>query len=409
MNSTSVESNSIISEQLRTFTNISKYEDFNSSQLSSNHTSITIDEHLQKVGLIILLVLFFTIIAGNLTVLGVIFSRKIKTQMKIFIINLAITDMFVAIGGILPEIIWNITVVFYAPTFVCKLVKYMSTTITYGSSFALIALSIDRAEAVCRPLRATSSKFSKKTHALMLIGSAWFAAMLCGIPTAFLAQKVNEGTQYENCRFDFSRISPQAYLTSIALSVFVIPGCIIATCHIIIVITIWRASKLQKFRINDLPELRQRKSSENQSTNLSAITTMTISTSKVNHLPREKKCLRMGLSRQKYQMKQGAAEIVRRQINQRHVHSSCISRAKVKTVKMTCLIVSAYVICWCPFMVWNLLVTYGYMRQFAPYLMKYSPIIQHLVPLNSTANPIIFWIFNAKNFIQRRRRTTGIM
>ncbi|TNN21179.1 Mesotocin receptor isoform 2 [Schistosoma japonicum] len=381
--------------------NITLFKDFplnreynNNTMFSKNTKDIIVDEHLQTIGLIILLVLFFTIIIGNLTVLGVIFSRKIKTQMKIFIINLAITDIFVALGGILPEIIWNITIGFYAPTFVCKLVKYMSTTITYGSSFALIALSIDRAEAVCRPLRATSSKFSKKTHALILIGFAWLAAVICGVPTVFLAQKVYEGTQYENCRFDFSKISPQAYLTSIAMSVFVIPAFIIAACHIVIVIKIWHASKSRKFRINDLPDLRQKQSQENQSSNPLSLTTISISNKKLNEFSVDKKSLRMGLSRR---------------VNRKHVHSNCISRAKVKTVKMTCLIVSTYVICWCPFMVWNLLVTYGYMRRYAPYLMKYSPIIQHLVPLNSTVNPAIFWIFNAENFIRRRRRTTAVV
>ncbi|CAH8588826.1 unnamed protein product [Schistosoma haematobium] len=391
----------MLNDQLNIFLNVTESKDFNLSHKDYNNTEdlknkkdVIIDEHLQSIGLIILLVLFFTIVIGNLTVLGVIFSRKIKTQMKIFIINLAITDLFVALGGILPEIIWNITIVFYAPTFVCKLVKYMSTTITYGSSFALIALSIDRAEAVCRPLRATSSKFSKKTHALMLIGSAWLAAVVCGIPTALLAQKVYEGTQYENCRFDFSRISPQAYLTSIAMSVFVIPAFIIATCHIIIVIKIWSASKSRKFRINDLPDLHQKRSQEKHLSNPLSVTTISISNKKLSELSVDKKSLRIGLSRR---------------INRKHVHSSCISRAKVKTVKMTCLIVSTYVICWCPFMVWNLMVTYGYMRRYAPYLMKYSPIIQHLVPLNSTVNPAIFWIFNAENFIRRQRRTTGIV
>ncbi|RTG85389.1 neuropeptide S receptor 1 [Schistosoma bovis] len=264
----------------------------------------------------------------------------------------------------------------------CFIVNNFQTTITYGSSFALIALSIDRAEAVCRPLRATSSKFSKskyftylffkpaflflycyfeETHALMLIGSAWLAAVVCGIPTALLAQKVYEGTQYENCRFDFSRISPQAYLTSIAMSVFVIPAFIIATCHIIIVIKIWSASKSRKFRINDLPDLRQKRSQEKHLSNPLSVTTISISNKKLSELSLDKKSLRIGLSRR---------------INRKHVHSSCISRAKVKTVKMTCLIVSTYVICWCPFMVWNLMVTYGYMRRYAPYLMKYSPIIQ---------------------------------
>ncbi|KAG5450087.1 hypothetical protein CSKR_201116, partial [Clonorchis sinensis] len=56
-----------------------------------------------------------------------------------------------------------------------------------------------------------------------------------------------------------------------------------------------------------------------------------------------------------------------------------------------------YIICWCPFMVWNLLVTFEVLDRKARMLLIYTPLIQKLVPLNSATNPLIFWIFNARS------------
>ncbi|KAM3180383.1 hypothetical protein ACTXT7_016391 [Hymenolepis weldensis] len=45
---------------------------------------------------------------------------------------------------------------FYAPEFMCRMVKYMQGTSIYASSFALILLSFDRAEVVINPMRSTT-------------------------------------------------------------------------------------------------------------------------------------------------------------------------------------------------------------------------------------------------------------
>ena len=123
---------------------------------------------LYKIGRIILMFLFTTNIIGNLSVLIVMWGSGRKKRMRFFIMNLAVTgdiktlhllfayilwpirlhcitsglllttnlplanpwlsDLFVAIGGILPELVWNLTVQFYAPDIICRLVKYMSVS-----------------------------------------------------------------------------------------------------------------------------------------------------------------------------------------------------------------------------------------------------------------------------------------
>ncbi|VDP66886.1 unnamed protein product [Echinostoma caproni] len=78
------------------------------------------------------------------------------------------------------------------------------------------------------------------TKARIMISVAWLAAALCGIPSLILAEKVSE-----TCRFNFKGVNVQTYMVAVALTVFILPACVIATCHVLMVVTIWRASKLQ--------------------------------------------------------------------------------------------------------------------------------------------------------------------
>nr|VZI25414.1 unnamed protein product [Spirometra erinaceieuropaei] len=128
------------------------------SEVPFKNKTATDEKEVNNIGRIILLFMLTSNIIGNSSVLYVMCGRGSKKRMRFFIMNLAVTDLFVAIGGILPVFIWNLTVNFYAPEFVCKLVRYMSTTATYASSFALVVLSFDRAEAVINPLRSAKQK-----------------------------------------------------------------------------------------------------------------------------------------------------------------------------------------------------------------------------------------------------------
>ncbi|KAA0192373.1 Cardioacceleratory peptide receptor, partial [Fasciolopsis buskii] len=339
-----------------------------------------------RIGLIIQLVLFTIILVGNLSVIIALLSRNVKNQMRFFIINLAASDLFVALGGTLAQIVENITVQFFAPAPICKLVKYMGSAITYSSSFALIILSIDRAEAVCRPLRVSSSRISSRSKARLMISVAWMAAGLCGIPALVLSEKVSE-----TCRFNFKRVNVQTYMVAIALTVFIIPACIIAACHVLMVVTIWRASKIQL-----------RSAAGDPTGGRKSIT----STGTSNDLVPKRS--RLALSRNTIHNAASGDTLLQKSIvPPHHSKGGCISRAKVKTVKMTCVIVTVYIVCWCPFMVWNLVNTYVNFSATAPHLSKYTPHIQHLVTLNSAANPIIFWIFNAGS-IKRNKNPSSL-
>nr|KAG5690575.1 hypothetical protein BaRGS_009237 [Batillaria attramentaria] len=84
-----------------------------------------------------------------------------------------------------------------------------------------------------------------------------------------------------------------------------------------------------------------------------------------------------------------------------------IPKAKIKTIKMTLVIVLMFVVCWSPYFVFDLLDVYGFIAQ-SQETVAVSTFIQSLAPLNSAANPIIYAGFNTKMCINlfRRRNST---
>ncbi|TGZ66954.1 hypothetical protein CRM22_005059 [Opisthorchis felineus] len=363
--------------------------------LYKNHSSVSgnsafgnqdgVRKMIGDIGFGISLVLLVIIVTGNVSVLVALLYRNVKNQMRWFIVNLAATDLCVAIAGVLPECILDYTSQFRAPIAICKIVKYMASASTYASSFALIVLSIDRAEAVCRPLRVATSGVSSKTQARLLICGAWFVASLCGLPGLILAQKTGEGTDHEACYLNFRTVDTKVYMTCIAVSVFMIPATIIAICHIIMVTTIWKASKLQP-ALFDHADKHGRNECEPACRS-------------PDYPPHVKDHGRLRLAIPKYvRHKRSSTDgFLHKPSQTANIAAGCIPRARIKTVKMTFVIVSVYIICWCPFMVWNLLVTFEVLDRKARMLLIYTPLIQKLVPLNSATNPLIFWIFNARS------------
>ncbi|KAL3853989.1 hypothetical protein ACJMK2_013273, partial [Sinanodonta woodiana] len=53
---------------------------------------------------------------------------------------------------VLTDIIWKVTIVWYAGNVGCKLVKFAQGLATFGATYALVALSIDRLDVIARPL-----------------------------------------------------------------------------------------------------------------------------------------------------------------------------------------------------------------------------------------------------------------
>ncbi|XP_013788025.2 cardioacceleratory peptide receptor-like, partial [Limulus polyphemus] len=308
-------------------------------------------------------VIFTMIVFGNSYVLvTLLLSKNRKSRMNFFIIHLALADLSVGLIQVLADVIWRMTVDFHGGKVVCKLVRYLQVMVTYSSTYMLVALSIDRYDAITHPMKFRGSW--KRARILVML--AWGLSMLASIPAIFLNEDLLIKGRVQ-CWIDLNPWQWKTYLMLVAMSLFFLPALIISTCYTVIVYTIWSKSKDMGY-----PKIQS-------SSVLSKDSTV----------------------RQK-------ASIDSDSDNRRASSRGIIPKAKIKSVKMTLVIVFVFILCWSPYFIYDLLQVYGFIP-INQTLIAISTFIQALAPLNSAANPIIYCLFSTppcKNFKKLEKNST---
>jgi len=295
-------------------------------------------------------VLLTVIVTGNSLVLATLLStRTRRSRMNFFIMHLAAADLSVGLLSVSTDIVWKLTVTWEAGLLACKVIRFLQVVVTYGSTYVLVALSIDRYDAITHPMNFTGSW----KRAKFLVGAAWVLSIAFSVPIIFLYNThVTEeyGTQ---CWIDFKeQWHWKLYMTLVAVSLFLVPAILIASCYTIIVITIWKKGKVMApptatqalLPRVPLTEARRRKIA----------------------LENDPDCRRAS-------------------------SRGLIPKAKVKTIKMTFVIVFVFILCWSPYILFDLLQVYNLI----PSSPAVATFIQSLAPLNSAANPLIYCLFSA--------------
>lgn len=270
----------------------------NSSSASNRTNPLKRNEEVAKVEVTVLALVLLLALVGNLCVLLAIHTTKhSQSRMYFFMKHLSIADLVVAIFQVLPQLIWDITFRFYGPDILCRLVKYLQVVGMFASTYMLVLMSIDRCLAICQPLR---SLHRRKDRIYVIF--SWMLSLLFSVPQMFIfsLQEVGSaGSGVYDCWGDFVKPwGAKAYITWISLTIYIIPVAVLSLCYGLISYKIWQNFKLKTRREQCI--------------------SLTPKTSKSNTLARVSSV-------------------------------KLISKAKITTVKMTFVIVLAYIVCWTPF------------------------------------------------------------
>uniref|UniRef100_A0AC11AZJ6 Neuropeptide S receptor 1 n=1 Tax=Ovis aries TaxID=9940 RepID=A0AC11AZJ6_SHEEP len=282
--------------------------------------------------LITLWVLFVFTIVGNAIVLFSTWRRKRKSRMTFFVTQLAITDSFTGLVNILTDIIWRFTGDFMAPDLVCRVVRYLQVVLLYASTYVLVSLSIDRYHAIVYPMKFLQGE--KQAKILIII--AWSLSFLFSIPTLIIFGKRKLSNGEVQCWAlwpDDSYWTP--YMTIVAFLVYFIPLTIISVIYAIVIKTIWVKSKAYETVISNCSD--------------------------------GKLCT--------------------------SYNRGLISKAKIKAIKYSIVIILAFICCWSPYFLFDILDNFSLLPNTKERFYA-SVIIQNLPALNSAINPLIYCVFS---------------
>ncbi|XP_076444015.1 adipokinetic hormone/corazonin-related peptide receptor variant I-like [Babylonia areolata] len=285
--------------------------------------------------------LFLVAACGNLTVFITLFrNRAIKSRVNLFIMHLSIADLLVTFMMLPLEIVWHTTVAWLAGDAMCRLMMFFRAFGFYLSSCILVAISLDRYFAIMHPLSINDATRRGK----VMLGVSWAFSVLSSIPQSVIFHVERHPTHrwFRQCvTFNFFP-SPQhelAYNLFNLLALYGLPLLIITASYGLILCQISKKTRQSK---------------------------------------NEMCCLDDG-------GRPGGCGLRRSAMGN-------IGRARIRTLKMTLVIVGAFILCWTPYFVMS--AWYWFDRESAS---KIDPKIQRGLFLfavsNSCINPIVYGTF----------------
>ncbi|XP_068163005.1 arg8-vasotocin receptor-like [Antennarius striatus] len=313
---------------------------------TGNHTDLFgRNEDVAKLEIAVLSLAFAAAVAGNAGVLlAVRKSRRKPSRVHLFMRHLSLADLVVAFFQVLPQLCWEVTFRFHGPDFLCRAVKQLQVFGMFASTYVTVVMTLDRCAAICHPLRALQQSARR---ARVMIGCAWGCSLVLSAPQCFIfsLSEVRPGSGVFDCWGHF--VEPwgaRAYVTWMTVGIFLVPVLVLVTCYGFICRAIWR--------------------------NL--------------------RCKSRKGARVEEEEPGARGDFLRRS------SVGGISRAKLRTVKMTFVIVLAYVTCWAPFFTVQMWSVWDHTFSWDDSENAAVTLSALLASLNSCCNPWIYMAFSGQ-------------
>ena len=198
--------------------------------------------HTQGILVIMYSAVTFLALGGNAIVCYIVLAyQRMRTVTNYFIVNLALSDILMAILCIPFSFIANM-IFHYWPfgAVMCPVVTYAQTVAVFASAFTLVAISLDRYIAIMYPLR---PKMTTR-QAFIVIATIWILALSVPLPVAILSritiQEDHEGVSREYCDEQWPEYHQRAaFSTSVMVLQYFLPLFILMFTYTRIGVIIW--------------------------------------------------------------------------------------------------------------------------------------------------------------------------
>ncbi|MED6277953.1 hypothetical protein CHARACLAT_018713 [Characodon lateralis] len=212
---------------------------FNCSLVTSNWTAgedvpqLPTFTTAAKIRVIITFILCGTSAFCNLAVLWAAHrDGKRKSHVKVLIVNLTMADLLVTFIVMPVDAAWNITVQWLAGDFACRLLMFLKLLAMYSCAFVTVVISLDRQSAILNPLAINEARMRNR----IMLAVAWGMSVMLSIPQIFLFHNVTiihpeDFTQCTTWGSFATRWHETAYNMFTFSCLFLLPLVIMITCY----------------------------------------------------------------------------------------------------------------------------------------------------------------------------------
>ncbi|XP_047435795.1 putative gonadotropin-releasing hormone II receptor [Mugil cephalus] len=122
----------------------------------------------------------------NLAVLWAANGHKRKSHLRVLILNLTAADLLVTFIVMPVDAVWNITVQWLAGDLACRFLMFLKLQAMYSCAFVTVVISLDRQSAILNPLAISMAR--KRNRVMLMV--AWTMSALFSLPQMFIFHNV---------------------------------------------------------------------------------------------------------------------------------------------------------------------------------------------------------------------------
>ncbi|XP_051999228.1 LOW QUALITY PROTEIN: gonadotropin releasing hormone receptor 2 [Xyrauchen texanus] len=108
--------------------------------------------------------------------------RKHRSHVRLIITNLAVADLLVTFIVMPLDAVWNMTVQWLAGDLACRTLMFLKLVAMYSCAFVTVVISLDRQAAILHPLSINKARRRNK----VILSVAWTMSVVLSIPQVFL-------------------------------------------------------------------------------------------------------------------------------------------------------------------------------------------------------------------------------
>ncbi|XP_054830566.1 gastrin/cholecystokinin type B receptor [Eublepharis macularius] len=199
------------------------------------------------VRLLLYSIIFLLGVFGNTLVIAVLVrNKRLRTVTNSFLLSLSLSDLLVALFCIPFTFIPNVMGTFIFGKVVCKAVAYFMGMSVSVSTFSLVAIAIERYNAICKPLQ--SRVWQTRSHAYRVIVATWLLSALLMLPYPVYTTTISQATHpgIYQCHHNWpGNYAKQAWSVILLVVLFLIPGLVMIVAYGLISWELYRGMQFE--------------------------------------------------------------------------------------------------------------------------------------------------------------------
>ncbi|XP_012674813.2 cholecystokinin receptor [Clupea harengus] len=206
-------------------------------------------KEMESVRILLYSLIFLVSVFGNLLIIVVLMvNKRMRTVTNSFLLSLAVSDLMMAIFCMPFTLIPTLLKDFIFGAAMCKIVSYLMGVSVSISTFSLVAIAIERYNAICNPLK--SRAWQTRSHAYKVIAATWVVSFIIMTPypifTTLLEITKPDNSTVRMCRHEWPKSGGEQTWSILLLFVlFFIPGVVMSVAYGLISRELYRGMQFE--------------------------------------------------------------------------------------------------------------------------------------------------------------------